>query len=144
MSSLLDDLELYDINILDIVYQLLSNDSELLQMIEKDSIFKLHIPEENKENPPVIRITGTQIPSDYAENQQLSWYGVIQIDCYSLSDPFIIGTKINQLMKTINFKQSSPVFEFDEDTYLLRDGRRYEGIVITDLDKLVKEKLNNN
>lgn len=131
--------ELYEINILDIVYQLLISDEKLLSMIDKYSIFQLLIPEENREKPPVIRITGYQSPAVYADGKQLAWSGLVQIDVWDLADAFKIATRINQLMKTIHFKQSSPVFEMDEDTYLIRDGRRYTGTIMSDLDSIANE-----
>lgn len=131
--SLVEGLDLYDINIGNITYQLLTNNVQLLKMINKESIFQYHVPEANTEQAPIIRITMlSQLPTAYADNEQMAWDCLVQIDAWDSVDAFRIGSQINMLMKTINFKQSTPVFEYDEDTNLLRDGRRYEGIILAD------------
>src|SRR5699024_2920279 len=122
--------------VLDIVYQLLINDEKLTSMVDKDSIFKYHIPEEHRENPPVIRVTGYQSPTQYGDGKQLGWYCLVQIDLWNDDDPFEMGMQFNRIMKQINFKQTDSIPEFDEDTYLIRNGKRFEGIIVADLNKL--------
>lgn len=130
-----DKSSVYDINPLAIYYDLLANDSELVEMIEgKNKIFTYHIPEENRENPPLIRINPiSELPSTHADNEQLAWDCIVQIDVWDSSNARQIALRIHKLMKEINFIQSTPVFEFDPDTYLVRDGRRYRGIFKSNL-----------
>src|SRR5690625_6222694 len=76
MSDLIKDLSLYEIDSLEIVYQLLINDSKVLNETghgkDNDHIFKYHIPEENREVPPLIRIHPiSELPEEYADNEQL-------------------------------------------------------------------------
>lgn len=128
-------MNLYEIDALDITYRLLINHQPLIDLIgSKEKIFKYHVPEENRENPPIIRIYPiSELPAEYADNQQLGWDCILQIDVWDGSNARKIALEINKLMKTVNFQQSTPTYEFDEDTYLLRDGRRYRGTILMDL-----------
>ncbi|MGY0692985.1 hypothetical protein ACW2QC_09380 [Virgibacillus sp. FSP13] len=135
MNDLIKGLDLYEINSLDITYRLLTSDSGLISLVgDKSKIFKYHVPEEFRNQPPIIRISPiSELPTEYADNQQLAWDCIVQIDVWDYSDARKIALEINKLMKTINFQQSTPTFEFDPDTYLMRDGRRYRGKILADL-----------
>lgn len=135
MSDLIKDLDLYDIDSASITYQLLTNDEELMRLVGgKEQVYQYHIPEENRELPPLIRINPiSELPDVYMDNQQKGWDCILQIDVWDSSNAREIALKIHKLMKTINFQQSTPTFEFDEDTYLIRDGRRYRGTIISKL-----------
>ncbi|API92716.1 MULTISPECIES: DUF3168 domain-containing protein [unclassified Virgibacillus] len=127
---------LYDIDSLDMAYQLLINDKELMSLIgSTDKVFKYHVPEEHREKPPIIRLYPiSELPTEYADNKQLGWDCILQIDVWDSQRARKIALKINELMKTIDFKQSTPTYEFDEETYLIRDGRRYRGVILADKD----------
>lgn len=127
---------LYDIDYLDMAYQLLINDNELMGLVgSQEKVFKYHVPEEHREKPPIIRLYPiSELPTEYADNQQLGWDCILQIDVWDSQNARKIALKINELMKTIDFKQSAPTYEFDEETYLIRDGRRYRGIILADKD----------
>lgn len=135
MNDLIKGLDLYEIDSLDITYQLLINDTELMSLVGDESkVFKYFIPEENRDQPPIIRINPiSELPAEYADNEQLAWDCIVQIDVWDSSNARKIALLINKLMKTINFKQSTPTYEFDEETYLIRDGRRYRGKIVADL-----------
>lgn len=138
MNDLIQDKDLYDIDPVDIVYNLLSNDQEIINLTGHgkggDHIYKYHIPEENREKPPLIRIHPiSELPTEYADNKQLAWDCIVQIDVWDYSNARQIALRIHELMKTINFKQNTPTFEFDPDTYLIRDGRRYRGVLMSKL-----------
>lgn len=134
MNELIQGLDLYEIDSLDIVYQMLVNDDDILNLVGSESVFKHHVPEENREKPPIIRMNLiSEIPAEYADNEQLGWDCIVQIDVWDSNDARKIALLIHKLMKTINFQQSTPTYEFDEDTYLLRDGRRYRGTILKDL-----------
>lgn len=139
MNELTQDKNLYDIDPVDIVYNLLANDQEIINETGhgkgEDHIYKYHIPEENREKPPLIRIHPiSELPAEYADNEQLAWDCIVQIDVWDYSNARQIALRIHELMKTINFKQSTPTFEFDPDTYLVRDGRRYRGILMSKIE----------
>ena len=138
MNDLIQDKDLYDIDPVDIVYNLLANDQEIINLTGHgkggEHIYKHHIPEENREKPPLIRIHPiSELPTEYADNKQLAWDCIVQIDVWDYSNARQIALRIHELMKTINFKQSTPTFEFDPDTYLIRDGRRYRGVLMSKL-----------
>lgn len=135
MSDFIKGLDLYEIDSLDITYKLLTNDNSLMNLVgNKNQVFKYHVPEDFRELPPIVRISPiSEIPAEYADNEQLAWDCILQIDVWDVSDSRLIALKINELMKTINFKQSTPIYEFDEDTYLIRDGRRYRGKIMAEL-----------
>lgn len=117
---------------IDIVYQTLINDEALMELVgEGGSLFKYHIPEENREHPPLIRISPiSELPTEYADNDQLAWDIIVQVDVWCFTKAREIALRINELMKTINLQQSTPTFEYDPDTYLIRDGRRYRGKIL--------------
>lgn len=138
MNELTQDKNLYDIDPVDIIYNLLTNDQEIINETGhskgEDHIYKYHIPEENREKPPLIRIHPiSELPTEYADNKQLAWDCIVQIDVWDYSNARQIALRIHELMKTINFKQSTPTFEFEPDTYLVRDGRRYRGVLMSKL-----------
>lgn len=138
MNDLIQDKDLYDIDPVDIVYNLLSNDQEIINLTGHgkggEHIYRYHIPEENREKPPLIRIHPiSELPTEYADNEQLAWDCIVQIDVWDYSNARQIALKVHELMKTINFKQNTPTFEFDPDTYLVRDGRRYRGVLMSKL-----------
>lgn len=135
MNDLIKGLDLYEIDSLDIVYKLITGDNSTMRLIgDKDHVFKFHVPEEFRESPPIVRIhTISEVPKTYADNQQMSWDCIVQIDVWDSSYPREIALKINKLMKTIYFQQETPTFEYDPDTYLFRDCRRYRGIIEADL-----------
>lgn len=125
-------MSIYDVDPLDLVYRKIIDDDNAMRLIgAKDSVFKYHVPEEFRELPPIVRIHPiSEIPTEYADNEQLAWDVILQIDVWDTSNPREIAMAINKAMKKINFKQSTPTFEFDPDTYLIRDGRRYRGVLI--------------
>lgn len=135
MSDLTSDLSLYEIDSLDITYKKLINDEGLMRLVgNKEHVFKYHVPEEFRESPPIVRIHPiSELPAEYADNKQLAWDCIVQIDVWDYSNAREVALKIHELMKTINFKQSTPTFDFDPDTYLVRDCRRYRGILISKL-----------
>lgn len=137
MSETTKGMSLYEIDSLEITYQLLINSEDLMKLIGgKNQIFKYHIPEENREQPPIIRLHPiSELPTEYADNEQLAWDCIVQIDVWDVSNAREIALAIHKLMKTIDFQQSTPTFEFDPDTYLIRDCRRYRGTLIKDLQE---------
>lgn len=126
--------DLYEIDSLQLIYETLLHDADLMGSIGgPEKVFKFHVPEENREDPPIIRIHPiSELPTVYADNKQLAWDCILQIDVWAETDARSIALKIHKLMKTINFKQITPTFEFDPDTYLIRDGRRYRGVLISE------------
>lgn len=126
--------EVFTRNILNEVYEALASNETLTNLVPVDNIWLRHIPEDKRTQSPVIRISQTDWrPQDYSSNNQTSYLAEFQIDVWQKQedgDPFIIGQHIQEIMKQELFQQSTPTFSFDEDTDMLRDGRRYQGIVI--------------
>ncbi|MCC2248857.1 hypothetical protein JUJ52_02640 [Virgibacillus sp. AGTR] len=127
--------DLYELDSLETTYQTLIADTTLMDAVGGvEKVWKYHIPEDNREDAPLIRISPiSELPGEYGDNKQLSWDCIVQIDVWDYADARSIALQINKLMKTINFKQSTPTFEFDPDTYLIRDGRRYRGVLYSNL-----------
>lgn len=117
---------------LDMVYQLIINDAEAMGAIGSEKrVFKRHVPEESRESVPVVRITPiSELPTNYSDNEQGAWDVILQIDVWDDKDPRGLALVINRLMKSIDLKQTTPTFEYDPDTYLVRDGRRYRGNIL--------------
>ena len=131
--------DLYEIDILDTVYRLLVDNEEFTQEVNPEHIFKYDVPQAYRQSPPIVRITGYQTPSIYGDGEQMGWYGLVQIDLWGNKDPHKLGMKINKIMKNINFKQTDAIPELDKDTFLIRNGKRFEGIIIADTNNLIKE-----
>jgi len=113
------------------IYKLIKNDDELKLLLPSDHVFQYHVPEDFVEKSPIVRIHPIDMrPSEYADNKQLAFYYLCQIDVWADRMPFLIAQRINKLMKTINLKQSTPIFLYDPDTSMYRDGRRYEGNIL--------------
>lgn len=113
------------------IHQLIVNDEQLKGLLPEDHVKQWHVPEEFQKKSPIVRISMiNMLPNNYADNKQLAWDYTVQIDVWDEDSPYFIAQHINRIMKGFNFKQSTPIFEFDIDTAMLRDGRRYEGKVM--------------
>lgn len=135
MIEKIQELELYEIDALDIAYKLFTGDSVLIDMIgNKNNVYKVHIPEENRQEPPLVRISLlSELPKGNADNEQLGWDIMLQVDVWDAAPPRKIALRIHELMRSINFIQDTPTFEHDPETYLFRDCRRYRGIITKNL-----------
>lgn len=140
---------LYEIDLTQIIYNKLVENLKMLR-IEQSSIFQHYIPEEylpkesSSGNPTLIRISFlNQTPYQYADNIQLSWDCSVQVDVWDEHEASNIANKINFLLKQINFKQNSPIIEYDPDTFMLRDGRQYSGIIEADKQAIAKQLEND-
>lgn len=136
---------IYEIDLTQIVYDKLVENLKMLR-IDQQSIFQHHIPEaslpnEHSEgNPALIRISFlNQTPYQYADNIQLSWDCSVQVDVWDEYEASNIANKINFLMKQLGFKQDSPIIEYDPDTFMLRDGRQYTGIIEADKQAIAEQ-----
>ncbi len=125
---------IYEIDSLQLAYETFLHDEDLMNLIGGPAkVFKYHVPEENRQETPIIRIHPiSELPTGYADNKQHAWDCILQIDVWDDSNARTIALKIHKLMKSINFKQSTPTFEYDPDTYLYRDCRRYRGVLISE------------
>lgn len=91
------------------------------------------LSEREDPNPPYIIIqTLDDYPSDYADNVFYSDRYTIQIDCYIENRPAIsLGKEVRDALAKVNFGQiPGTVDEFDPETYIYRDGRRYAGKIL--------------
>src|SRR5699024_1067187 len=133
MTNPTNELDLYDIDSLNIIYKLLAGDSALETLLGgNNKIYKYHVPEEFRSSPPIIRISPiSELPTGHADNMQLAWDCILQIDVWDTANSRKIALRIHELMKNIKFVQSTPTFDFDPETYLIRDGRRYRGVLIS-------------
>lgn len=125
--------EVYTKNILNIVVDELQGNEELTRLVPSDNIWKKSIPEGSLEKAPLIRVCMIDWrPYDYSSDKQTSYYCELQIDAWqdeNNDDVFEIGQTIQKVMKEMNFQQSTYINEYDPDTTLDRDGRRYVGII---------------
>src|SRR5699024_3741145 len=109
------------------IYKLIKNDDELKLLLPSDHVFQYHVPEDFVEKSPIVRIHPIDMrPSVYADNKQLAFYYLCQIDVWADRMPFLIAQRINKLMKTINLKQSTPIYLYDTDTSMYLNDRIYE------------------
>ena len=125
--------EIFERNILDEIYQVLSSNDKLAQLVPPENIWLHYIPEDKRDLSPVIRISQTGwMPYEYASNTQINYIAEFQIDVWMRQEdgePFQIGQIIQSIMKEENFQQNTPNFGYDPDTEMLRDGRRYVGYI---------------
>lgn len=66
--------------------------------------------------------------NDYADNQPLTEENLVQIDVWTKNraDKDTLGKQIQKVMRSIGFPRTgSTIDEYDEDSEIFRDGRRY-------------------
>lgn len=87
------------------------------------------IPETATIEPPyIILVPINDLPTDYADNQSLADEYTVQVDCYDKEKPATpLARAVREAMSTIDMKQGTPVFSYDEARQIFRDGRRYQG-----------------
>lgn len=118
-----------------IVYDLLMNDEGIGNLMNKDMIFTIEVPEDYQkvENAPIIRIDEINDYQDrYANNQPFSSVVSIQISVWSKDlrtlDEF--KTYLDKLMATNNWSQYNGVLYKDPDIDLYMMARRYRTTLI--------------
>lgn len=115
------------------IYDALKADA-LIQEKVGDRIKFYEYSETGDVSGPVIIIDpiAPSMPADFADNQWLTEDYLYQIDVWSksMSDTKDIADRIRKVMWSINFGQSATgPDEWDKDTGIYRDARRYRGKV---------------
>lgn len=109
--------------------------ANLTDLVEEDRIYKFSVPEElsDEELSPCIRLNIADMrPNNWAGNEVIGYYYEFLIDIWheDYYQTFVIGQHVQQVLREMNFRQTSPVFEEDEDTDLYRDSRTYAGNIL--------------
>ena len=107
----------------------------LTDLVPEESIFKFSIPNEmtDSELSPSIKINLADFrPNNWAGDEVIGYHIEFLIDVWHKDyfEVFKIGQTIQQILREMKFRQSSPVFEEDEDTDLYRDSRTYSGNIL--------------
>lgn len=125
--------DIFTRDILNEVYEALVNDERFNTLVPTKNVWTTFIPEGEREQSPVVRINQIDWrPSDYSSDQQIQYQCEFQIDVWMKQEdgsPFIIGQMIQQIMAENLLQQTTPAFDYDPDTEMLRDGRRYAGYI---------------
>lgn len=107
----------------------------LSELVSEDSIYKFTVPEElsDGELSPCIRLNMADMrPNNWAGNEVIGYHYEFLIDVWheDYYQAFVIGQHVQQVLREMNFRQTSPVFDEDEDTDLYRDSRTYAGNIL--------------
>lgn len=108
---------------------------QLEGLVEEDKVFKFSVPDEmtDDELSPCVRINLADMrPNNWAGDEVIGYYYEFLIDVWhkDYHQAFVIGQHIQQALREMNFRQTSPVFDEDEDTNLYRDSRTYAGNIL--------------
>lgn len=109
--------------------------ANLVDLVEEDRIYKFSVPDEltDEELSPCIRLNIADMrPNNWAGNEVIGYYYEFLIDIWheDYYQTFVIAQHVQQVLREMNFRQTSPVFEEDEDTDLYRDSRTYAGNIL--------------
>jgi hypothetical protein len=101
----------------------------------QDKIYKFTVPDElsDSELSPCIRLNIADMrPIEWAGDEVIAYRYEFLIDIWheDYYEAFKIGQHVQQVLREMNFRQSSPVFDKDEDTDLFRDSRTYAGNIM--------------
>ncbi|MCD2137170.1 hypothetical protein [Salinicoccus halitifaciens] len=108
---------------------------KLTELVDEDRIYKFSVPDElsDAELSPCIRLNLADMrPNRWAGDKVVGYYYEFLIDIWheDYHQAFVIGQHVQQVLREMNFRQTSPVFEEDEDTDLYRDSRTYAGNIL--------------
>lgn len=108
---------------------------KLTDLVPEDRIYKFSIPNElpDEELSPCIRLNIADMrPNNWAGDTVIGYYYEFLIDIWHKDyyQAFVIGQHTQQALREMNFRQTSPVFDEDEDTDLFRDSRTYAGDIL--------------
>lgn len=107
----------------------------LTELVSEDRIYKFSVPDElsDEELSPCIRINLADFnPNNWAGNEVIGYHVEFLIDIWheNHTQVFIIGQHVQQILREMSFRQSSPTFDEDEDTKMYRDSRMYDGNIL--------------
>lgn len=125
--------ELYLDDMLEIVRENLAE--RLKDLVDENNIFKFSVPEEmtDEELSPCVRLNIADFqPNNWAGDKVIGYHWEFLIDVWheDYYQCYVIAQHIQQALREMNFRQSSPSFNEDEDTDLYRDSRVYAGNIL--------------
>ena len=108
---------------------------QLEGLVDENRIYKFSVPDEltDEELSPCIRLNIADMrPNNWDNSGVIGYYYEFLIDVWHQDyyQCFVIGQHIQQQLREMNFRQTSPVFDEDEDTDLYRDSRTYAGNIL--------------
>lgn len=125
--------ELYLDDMLEIVRENLAE--RLKDLVDENNIFKFSVPDEmtDEELSPCVRLNIADFqPNNWAGDKVIGYHWEFLIDVWHKDyyQCYVIAQHIQQVLREMNFRQSSPSFNEDEDTDLYRDSRVYAGNIL--------------
>lgn len=125
--------ELYLDDMLEIVRENLAE--RLKDLVDENNIFKFSVPTEmtDEELSPCVRLNIADFqPNNWAGDKVIGYHWEFLIDVWheDYYQCYVIAQHIQQVLREMNFRQSSPSFNEDEDTDLYRDSRVYAGNIL--------------
>jgi hypothetical protein len=113
------------------VYNALINDSFISDKVKIEHIKTYESPSTDLTEPHiVIDPLDVPLPGDYADNEWLTEDHLLQIEVWSKNghDTEALSKRIRDIMwKQFGFPQGAGVDEYDKDSKIYRDARRYRG-----------------
>jgi hypothetical protein len=116
------------INLKPQVYQTLSNDSQLTQLLGGKRVYQLKAPNAN-EYPRITFFELNNINSDYANDSAVTAEIRLQIDVWSRTNYDPIADRVNTIMESMGFSRYYSIDLYESDTDVFHKSLRYLKIV---------------
>lgn len=110
------------------VYQALSNDAQLTQLLGGKRVYQIKAPDAN-EYPRITFFEVNNLDSDYADNAAVSVEIRLQIDIWSRSNYSAIVERVNEIMESLGFARYYSIDLYESDIDVFHKALRYLQIV---------------
>ena len=91
-----------------------------------NKVFRWFVPKENSNDYPYIRVAELDnTDEDYRDNKAVASDIAIQVDLWTKGDPDILQNRIDQIMKTLQFKRIGVSSFYEENSGAMRKALRY-------------------
>ncbi|MGE6718722.1 hypothetical protein ACQKGD_15280 [Peribacillus frigoritolerans] len=89
-------------------------------------VFRWFVPQENAGDYPYVRVAELDnTDEDYSDNKAIASDVAIQVDMWTKGDPGILQNRIDQVMKSLQFKRIGVASFYEENTGAMRKALRY-------------------
>lgn len=112
------------------IYQAFRADPFLAEQVTNEIKFYEYPPTDQMEGIyVVVDPLDVPRPGDYADNQPLTEAFLFQIEVWGKDGEKVeaVAKRISKVMRGLGFGQGSGIDEWDKETAIFRDARRYEG-----------------
>ncbi|MES1038951.1 hypothetical protein [Peribacillus simplex] len=116
---------------IDMEVPVISSLEDGLADIVGDKVFRWYVPKDSASKYPYIRVSELEnTDEDYRDNKAVASDISIQVDLWTKGDPDILQNRIDQIMKSLQFKRIGVASFYEENTGAMRKVLRYASKVI--------------